>query len=699
MTTRLLIRSILFFSAFTLFCESVSAEKKEGTFLDDILNFPFESAQGFEKTLETYIFNLGEVLVSTGRISSEFADETATNLPHNITLIGPREIKENSSFSLPEILHQKEGVTLSDETGLGLNARLDLRGFGGEAKQALVLFDGIRAVEPFDNSMVWHLYPKEFIRQVEIRRGGGSTINGEGALSGVIRLKTKDPTEQIKITGDASWGDFKLQKYFVDASGKVGNIGIYTGAYYAQTDGYRNNSDHEAVSFLIKSELPITNLIVLKNNFYFADHETGIPGPLSQAEVDANRRQQDPDGQPGDQFADKLIQNGLTLNYRIERLGIELSDLLGYRLRQQNSTQSFGGFFGGTSISDIETETFSNVLQGSWITEGESFRSNLITGAEWSKDDIGNPFEFTSFAFGPFSAERSVDRQMIGAFLQVHLTIRDRLILESGLRWDKIDWEIYDLRMPHLQKRKKAKHTSPKLGVEFKFSDALSIYTSYSDAFKVPDANTLIFETPNLFTPNPDIDPQIARHTEIGLRYAHPLIGSVRTDIFYVETKKEILFNDITNLNENFDTKRQGIELAAELALNERAQVFANLTYTKAEFDNGAFDGKTIPLVPESKWSAGVLLKPLKHLMVSVQATGVYDQFALNDFNNIFPMNDYWILGGKVAYQKENWEFYLRVQNILGEEYSSFVTSNAVDTVNHNPAPTSSIEAGFRFEI
>ena len=38
-------------------------------------------------------------------------------------------------------------------------------------------------------------------------------------------------------------------------------------------------------------------------------------------------------------------------------------------------------------------------------------------------------------------------------------------------------------------------------------------------------------------------------------------------------------------------------------------------------------------------------------------------------------------------------------QNILGESYSSFVTSNGVDTVNFNPAPRQTVQAGFRVEI
>lgn len=674
------------------------SERKPGL-LEELLSIPMGTTQEVGRVLEGTIFNLGQISVSQGRVGSRLGEESAFDLPRNVTVLRREQLQRSGSDNLPETLNQLESVTLSDDIGGGLNARVDLRGFGGEGRQALVLLDGLRAVEPFDNSTTWQLYPKDFMRQVEVQRGGGSTIYGEGALSGVIRMKTKGPTAEKRITTEHTRGDFQTRKHFVDASGTYNGLGYYVGGHYRATDGYRQNADHEGVHGLTKFTYALSDRLSVENALFAADAETGIPGPLSQAEVDRDRRQKDPDGQYGDQFADKLVQEALTVSLYLESVHVELTNQLGYRWREQDSVQSFGGFFGGKSLNSIETETFSDVLQASWQTESEQYRSRFTAGVEGSKDDIYNPNSFVSSAFGPFEAERAIDRRMLGAFAQNHTTLRERLIVETGIRYDRIDWDIYDLRMPWLEKAKRAEGYSPQIGVEYKLYDPLAVYASYAESFKVPDANTLIFETPNLFAPNPDIDSQRARHHEAGVRYAHPVLGSVRAGVFYIETKKEILFNDITNLNENFDTVRTGVEAADELALTERLQFFSNYTFTQAQFDNGAFDGKTVPLIPESKVSAGVLYEPVRGLKCSAQATGHYGQYALNDFNNIFPIDDYWTLSGKVSYHRGNWEIFLRAENLLGEEYSSFVTSNAVDTVNYNPAPKTSIEAGWRMEI
>jgi iron complex outermembrane receptor protein len=674
-------------------------EKKSRSFLEDILTVPFRTAEEVNSAVTSKIFNLGEVKVSGSRVDADKSEEYATEIPGNVTFVGQEEIALSPRSSLSEILALKEGVTYTDDTGQGINSRVDLRGFGGEAKQSLVLLDGMRAVEPFDNSMTWSLYPMEFMDQVEIRRGGGSTVYGEGALSGVISLKTKSPTEKPHASGQASWGSFGYEKYFADASATVNGIGVYAGGYYNVTDGYRQNGGHEGQAYLLKVNGGAAEFIRLENTIFFSSAETEIPGPLLPAELAQNRRQKDPEGQFGDKFDDELFQETLVASWFLEPINVELSSETGYRLRDQDSAQSFGGFFGGTSVNNIGTETFSQVLQASWLAEGQQYENRVTLGTEYSQDDIHNPFSFNSFSFGPFAADRSIDRQMMGFYGQERIKLWGHFIVEAGGRFDKIHWNIYDLLTPSLEKPKKADNFSPSIGAEWQPVEPLSIYAKYSEAFKVPDSNTLIFETPNIFSPTPGIDSQIAHHNEIGVRYAHPVFGSVRADYFYIETKKEILFNDINNINENFDTIRQGVELANEIALTEQVQLFGNYTYTQAEFDNGVFDGKDVPLVPRHHWTAGALIKPLPEWSVITSFSGVKDQFALNDFNNIFPVEDYWTADLRVAYKHKNWEVYAKGQNLFGEEYSSFMTSDGVSVVNFNPAPETTWEAGFKMEI
>jgi len=658
------------------------------------LTLPFQTSG---KALESTIFNLGQIYVTGSRVSAPASDEMAANIPGEISILGADFLETTPTASLAESLSRLDTVTYSDDIGGGENARVDLRGFGGEAKQALVLFDGLRAVEPFDNSMSWHLFPQEFMRQVEVQPGG-SAIYGEGALSGTIRMATKEPTEQFKATTENAYGSFATHRHFVEGSGTAAGLGVYTSARYLSTKGYRQNADQEAASFLIKAKRKISEFLEISNAFFFADDTTGIPGPLSAAEVAQNRRQKDPEGQFGDHFKDKLVQDGLTLTYLLEPAGIELSNLTGYRFRNQDSLQSFGGFFPGRSINDIETETFSDVIQASRALENSFIKSLFTAGAEFSKDDIHNPFTFEDFTFGPFSSERSIDRRMLGFFAQNHSTFWDRLVVEAAGRYDRVDWDIYDLKSPELQKRKFAERFSPSAGIQYRFLPEWRLYGSYAESFKVPDANTLIFETPNIFLPNPSIDPSMAYHYEAGVRYQASAL-SAKAGFFLIQTKKEILFNDITNLNENFDTVRQGLSLSGNWSVLKGLDLFAHYTHAAAEFDGGVYDGRDIPMVPRNRAAVGFTASPVKNWTVSSQAVIVRDQFALNDFNNLFPVPNYWTMDARVAYRRGPWEIYFKADNLFGREYSSFMTSDGTVTVNYNPSPGRYIEGGFRLEL
>ncbi len=646
------------------------------------------------------IFDLGSITVSGGRIDLAKGQKSLADTPHSSTYLSQKEIQENPESSLAEVLSEHAGVTLTDDLGQGLGARLDLRGFGGEAKQSLVLFDGVRAVEPFDNSMTWSLYPKEFIQDVEIQQGASSLLYGEGALSGVIQLRTKQPTKDWRVASESAWGSYGLQRYFVESSGTTkGGVGVYLGGRYNETDGYRQNSFHEGSSALIKTEGRVNELLSLQNSFFFADHETGIPGPLLPQEALANRRQMDPDGQFGDKFTDNLIQDSIRVDYWAEPIDVQFSNLIGYRLRDQDSIQSFGGAFPGTSINAIGTETFSNVVQASreWVNGG--LGQQLVLGVEWEIDDIHNPFTFDDKTFGPFRSERSIDRRMLGYFAQHRAELWEKFILDAGVRYDDIDWNIYDLLTPSLEKKKKSTHLSPSVGFEVKPIPAAAIFMSFSEAFKVPDANTLIFETPNIFTPNPAIDSSVARHKELGVRLKQAEWGQLKIAGYLIETKKEILFNDITNTNENFDTDRQGLEISEDWVFSEYLRGVLRYTFADSEFDNGVFDGRKIPLVPESQWTAGVTLTPNKEWKIGLLANAVYDRYALNDFNNIFPAEDYWTAGLSVNYHHDNWELFIKADNIFGEEYSTFTTSNGQDLLNVNPAPEESFEFGLRIAL
>ena len=96
--------------------------------IETLLSVPYETAEELNEALASKIFNLGDIHVTSSRVSSDRSDGEATQLPHNVTIVGRREIEENPSADVPAVLLRQEGVSYADDIGQGLGARVDLRG-------------------------------------------------------------------------------------------------------------------------------------------------------------------------------------------------------------------------------------------------------------------------------------------------------------------------------------------------------------------------------------------------------------------------------------------------------------------------------------------------------------------------------------------------------------------------------------------
>jgi len=74
---------------------------------------------------------------------------------------------------------------------------LSFRGAGGgSVSRALLLVDGLPLLDPYNASAIWSKVPNERVERVEVVPGGGATVWGNLALSGVVNLITRPPAER-----------------------------------------------------------------------------------------------------------------------------------------------------------------------------------------------------------------------------------------------------------------------------------------------------------------------------------------------------------------------------------------------------------------------------------------------------------------------------------------------------------------------
>ena len=89
------------------------------------------------------------------------------------------------------ITHVRGEIGRIDTSG-GRNQTLDLRGFGETAaNNVVILLDGVRQNEGDSGSANLAWIPLSSIERIEIVRGSGAVLHGDGATAGVINVITQ----------------------------------------------------------------------------------------------------------------------------------------------------------------------------------------------------------------------------------------------------------------------------------------------------------------------------------------------------------------------------------------------------------------------------------------------------------------------------------------------------------------------------
>jgi vitamin B12 transporter len=146
-----------------------------------------------------------QAIVVTGRGLGEAPGEAAFDV---VAL--PRERLEGAA-RLEDVLRDVAGFQLfrrSDASSANPTSQgVTLRALGGNASsRALILLDGVPQTDPFGGWVSWPAYEPQRLAGVRVRRGGGSGVDGPGALAGTIALESVGPTELNGVSASLLYG-------------------------------------------------------------------------------------------------------------------------------------------------------------------------------------------------------------------------------------------------------------------------------------------------------------------------------------------------------------------------------------------------------------------------------------------------------------------------------------------------------------
>lgn len=181
--------------------------------------------------------SLQQVVVTASR-----SPEQLENVPQSVSVVTAAQIAATPAQGLDDILQTLPGMTLTlmgPDVGHPTAYNESMRGLPTTGTSILVLVDGLPINDPFFDYIQWNLIPLDNIERVEIVRGGGAPLWGNGAMGGVVNVITQAPTRSA-LTVDGGGGTFGT--YRTGALGTYvpdGAVRLSLNTTFSGTSGYQ----------------------------------------------------------------------------------------------------------------------------------------------------------------------------------------------------------------------------------------------------------------------------------------------------------------------------------------------------------------------------------------------------------------------------------------------------------------------------
>lgn len=604
---------------------------------------------------------LPTVVVSASRFS-----EAQPNVAANISVITREEIRSIPAQNLPDVLRVRAGIDVRPLYGaMGMDTTVDMRGFGSTGtSNTLILIDGLR-VNPIDmGSIIWSAIPLDSVDRIEITRGAGTVLYGDGATGGVINIVTNKSGKYV-ANATATVGSYGYKG--IDAQLANGNDQAYfnLNLRHADANGYRDNAQQDQQTASGRAGL------LLGEGEIFADfalykESAGLPGNrLSAAYRNDPRGTLTPD--------DKQRRDGYRIrpgvSYQLNsRVAVEAEITVDHQNLQSDYVKS--AFF-----SDRVRDTLSFTPRLRWRHDLAALSSETVFGIDYydgkvTSDNQGGP-------------DQKATQRSSAAYVQniTGLTSRLNLILggrsqqmKQGAQQDAFAaWftpamkgdatrtrNAYDIGLAHAGD---GWRIYGKTGTTFRFANTDELFGS--DPFGLP-----IFAG--------DLKPQHGRINELGGNLVAGAV-SARASVYQLNLTDEIGYDGAAFANVNLSpTRRNGAEAEIDWMISNRLTAKMAYAYIDAKFRDGNYDGKTLPLVPRNQASLQVIWNAGLAGDYSALLRHVGERRYGSDFANTQGMLDgYTTLDLQAGWNLKPWRITAKLLNATDRKYAPFAGYSA----------------------
>lgn len=605
-----------------------------------------------QATAQAMAQTLAPVVITGARFDSD-----PSLLPIGATVIGAAEIRRAGVGDVNQAIRKIGGVLGHQSLDGSPDFALDLRGFGTNSSQNMVvLLDGVRLSENELTTAILSTIPIDSVERIEITRGGSSVLYGDGATGGVIQIVTRRPDARKPGTHGsvfAEAGQLGLREGRASVMHNTGTWAFDLSGGALDTDNYRDNNGFKSRGVNAGAQVAFeggrAGVRVSGTR-----QDSRLPGSLTQAQFDVNPRKAATDQDFGSLDSDRY-----TAFIEAKVAGFDVAAELSHR-RKELAAAYYSAF--GLYQLDYESRQTQFSPRVRKLDQFGAVLNEAVVGVDvidWSREQKG-------------SAPSKATQKSTALYLRDELKW-DAFRLAAGARRELFEKDNRD-PSPYAQAVYDVTQGVNAWDVQgsYALSPKALLHAKIGHSYRVANADE------NGFTPlaNTVLQPQTSHDLELGTTYtdggnklaARVFRHELRNEIFYDPTAGAFHFGANVNLA---PTKREGFEFDAVAQLAADWSLSGHYQRVKASFTDGALAGREMVLVPKNVLGARLSWTPASGHTADIGAQWVDSQRFGSDFDNSCPARipSYTTVDARYAYKFGPWEMAVSGLNLADKHY------------------------------
>ena len=595
-------------------------------------------------------------------------------VPLSLSYLSIKDIPKGKGYGLDEVLSGIPGVLVQSRYG-NQDVRLTIRGFGargagersnaGTSRGVRILNNGFPDTEP-DGRTSFDLIDISGAGGIEVMRSNASSVYGN-ASGGVVNIMSNTMFESPYVSYTESFGSFGFRKEMVNAGAMMGSGKLYFSMSNTNADGWRKHSQ----SSQALATLGIISTLGEKTNL--GVHLSGtsnifrIPGPLTQAQYDADPTQAQTDTNKTQSNIPGFIQRDERRFNRLGRVGITATHEL-----DDNNMISASTFVQPKFLQRSERNTFRD-FNRYHIGAGAMYRNtSFINSSVLNTLLIGTDDAYQDGAilfYNRYNVSPTIERGTLrdnkregannfGAFLQDEISISDTWLALLGLRYDNITYYSESFVNLKLHDAKSYKRVTPKAGLTYRVSPKQSLYAALGGGIEVPAGNETdpsgTYGQDTVFVINPLLEPIRSTTIELGTKHIVSIGGdepiarlTYDVALYWLRVTNDIIpYRGGRFYFTAGRTERMGVEIGSNLDFNFGLSVNMALTASSNKYKEYRVDSaysqnnttlaghfadyanKKVAGLPDVFYNLGVKYAPAMlmgaYIRANVQGVGLY---------------------------------------------------------------------------